>query len=59
MTAGKSSFFEEKDQQAFASADAAPSGQVRDSTFKSFLLLFLEKEDLALLSIDQPRRRLE
>jgi hypothetical protein len=52
------SFFEKKDQKAFARADADLSGLIRDSTDQSFLLLFLEKEDLALLPMAQPPGRL-
>jgi hypothetical protein len=40
-------FFEKKNQKTFASAVADSSGGTRDSTSKSFLLLFYKKEGLS------------
>jgi hypothetical protein len=44
---GKAFFFEKKKQKAFVCAVADSSGEVRVSTRKSFLVLFLEKGLLA------------
>jgi hypothetical protein len=44
---GRMFFFEKKNQKTFMSAVAALSGKVRDSTDKSFLLLFFKKEGLS------------
>jgi hypothetical protein len=44
---GKAFFFEKKKQKAFVCAVAESSGEVRVSTDKSFLVLFLEKGLLA------------
>jgi hypothetical protein len=42
-------FFEKKNQKTFACAVAVLSGEPRDSADKSFLLLFLKKEESSFL----------